>query len=147
MPQRGRKSAESLSAITRIPGQRPPPPAELTKEQAEEWRGIVSTKPVEWFSRDSQAILCELCRNIVMARRIAEQIDAFPMEMLSGEEGLNRYKTLGAMAERHGRLIATLSTKLRLTPQSRYEPSVANTAAKNSAAAGTGAARPWESAA
>jgi hypothetical protein len=144
MAQRGRKSAESLAAVTVIPGQRPQPPAELTKEQGDEWKSIVATKPADWFSRDSQAILCELCRNIVMARRIAEQVDAFPMDMLTTEEGLDRYKTLSALVERHGRIIASLSTKLRCTPQSRYEAKVAGTAAKSSAAGASGAARPWE---
>jgi hypothetical protein len=118
----------------------------LTKEQGDEWRAIGATKPVEWFSRDSQAVLCELCRHIVMARRIAEQVDAFPMDMITTEEGLERYKTLSALVERHGRMIASLSTKLRCTPQSRYEAKVAGTASK-ATASGAGAARPWESAA
>jgi hypothetical protein len=118
----------------------------LTKEQGDEWRAIVATKPVEWFSRDSQAVLCELCRHIVMARRIAEQVDAFPMDMITTEEGLERYKTLSALVERHGRMIASLSTKLRCTPQSRYEAKVAGTASK-ATASGAGASRPWESAA
>lgn len=142
MAQRGRKSAESLSAVASIPGQRPPPPAELTKEQAAEWRAIVATKPAEWFSRDTHALLVDLCRHIIMARRVAEQIDAFPLEQLSGEEGLERYKVLGGMAERHSRVIASLSTKLRITQQSRSDAGKAATAHKS--AAGGAAARPWE---
>ena len=52
MAQRGRKSAVALATVAVIPGQRPAPPAELTEEQAEEWRAIVATKPPEWFNRE-----------------------------------------------------------------------------------------------
>lgn len=141
MVQRGRKSAESLSAVANIPGQRAQPPAELTEEQAAEWRAIVATKPPEWFNRDSQALLCDMCRHTVIARRISDQVDSFPLEQLATEEGLERYEKLGKMLERHSRTVAMLAVKMRLAPQSRYEAKVAGTAAKSS---GSGAARPWE---
>ena len=142
MPQRGRKSAVALATMAAIPGQRPAPPAELTEEQAEEWRAIVATKPPEWFNRDSQALLVALCRHIVISRRIAEQIDSFPIDLLSTDEGLSRYRRLGTMAERHSGAMASISTKLRLTPQSRYTPKAAYTASSRGDA--TGSSRPWE---
>jgi hypothetical protein len=48
--QRGRKSAESLAILAAVPGQRPEPPAELTAEQAAEWRAIVGRRPVDCFT-------------------------------------------------------------------------------------------------
>jgi hypothetical protein len=142
MAQRGRKSAASLSAVTAIPGQRVLPPRELTEEQAEEWRAIVATKPAEWFNRDSQALLVDLCRHIVIARRVAEQIDSFPADHLPTEEGLTRYKKLGAMADRHSRVISVLASKMRLAPSSRYDAKTANTAASRADASGS--SRPWD---
>ena len=142
MAQRGRKSAAALSTVTNIPGQRAAPPAELTDEQAEEWRAIVATKPPEWFNRDCQALLVALCRHIVISRRVAEMVDSFPMDQLSTEEGLARYQRLGTMMERHSGAVATISTKLRLTPQSRYNPRSADTAASRADA--TGSSRPWD---
>lgn len=142
MAQRGRKSAVALSAVSTIPGQRPPPPAELTPEQAAEWRAIVSTKPADWFARDCWPILADMCRHTVIARRISEQIDGFPLDMLSGEEGLERYRKLGAMLERHSRTVGLLATRLRCTPQSRYGARAADTAARRGDA--NGANRPWD---
>jgi hypothetical protein len=142
MAQRGRKSAAALATVTVIPGQRAAPPPELTPEQAAEWKAIVATKPAEWFNRDCQALLVEYCRHVVICRTIAQQIDAFPMETLAGEEGLVRFGKLGAMAERHSRMVASLSAKMRLAPSSRYSHRAAHTAASRADASGS--SRPWD---
>lgn len=146
MAQRGRKTAESLSAVTIIPGQRPPPPPELTKEQAEAWKAIVAQKPVEWFDTAAQFLLIELCRHTAICGIVSQQLDSFPVDQISTEEGCDRYDKLGRMLDRHSKAVAMLATKLRLAPQSRYEPSVARSR-HNNATAGSGAARPWETAA
>lgn len=146
MAQRGRKSAASLSAVTIIPGQRPPPPPGLTKEQAEVWKPIVARMPADWFDTAAQILLTELCRHTAICGIISQQIDSFPVDQLTTEEGADRYDKLGRMLDRHSKTIAMLATKLRLAPQSRYDAAKANTAGKNSAA-GAGPSRPWETAA
>ena len=146
MAQRGRKSAASLSAVTIIPGQRPPPPPELTKEQAAAWKAIVARMPADWFDTTAQILLIEMCRHTAICGIISQQIDSFPVDQLTTEEGTERYDRLGRMLDRHSKCVAMLATKLRLAPQSRYEHKVAGTAAKNSAA-GAGPSRPWETAA
>src|SRR4051812_13770925 len=121
MAQRGRKSAESLSAITIIPGQRPPPPPELTKEQAAHWKAMVARMPADWFDAAAQILLTEMCRHTAICFVVAQQIDAFPLDQIATEEGTDRYDKLGRMLDRHSKCIAMLATKLRLAPQSRYE--------------------------
>lgn len=147
MVQRGRKSAESLSAVTIIPGQRPPPPPELTKEQAAAWKAVVGRMPVEWFDAPAQILLTEFCRHSAICGIISQQIDSYPVDQITTEEGCDRYDKLGRMLDRHSKAVAMLATKLRIAPQSRYEAKVAGTASKNSAAGASGAARPWETAA
>lgn len=137
-----RKSAAALATVTNIPGQRAQPPDELTEEQAAEWRAVVVSKPSEWFDRAAQPLLVDYCRHVTIARRIAEQVDSFPLDQLVDEEGLSRYGKLGTMLERHSRMIASLAGKLRLSPSSRYSHRSAHTAASRADA--TGASRPWD---
>jgi hypothetical protein len=70
MRQRGRKSAASLSVprgnvVEMVP--RPPPPSDLTDEQAEEWKAIVGRLPAEWFPRETWPVLVQFCRHTVPA--------------------------------------------------------------------------------
>src|SRR4051812_44557753 len=124
--QRGRKSAASLAVVTSLPGQRPEPPAELTAEQAEEWRAVGATRRADWFSGNNQELLVAYCRHIVLTRRVSEQIDRFDPAWMADDDGLKRFDKLGAMLERHTRTIASLATRMRLTQQSRYDAKTAN---------------------
>src|SRR5688572_6717608 len=126
--QRGRKSAASLSVISGVPGSRPEPPSELTAEQGEEWRAIVSRMPANWFTRETHPLLADLCRHIVRSRVIAVKIDEFDPEWLVTDAGAKTYDRLCAMGERETRMMASLATKLRLTQQSSYNAQSANTA-------------------
>ena len=75
MGMRGRPSMASLT----VPDssefiQRPDAPYDLTDEQAEEWRAIVSTMDPGHFMRGNYPLLAQLCRHIVNARRLARLI-------------------------------------------------------------------------
>jgi hypothetical protein len=74
----------------------------------------------------------------VQARRLAGLINSFETEWLADPEGLARYDKLLAMAARESGVIASLSTKMRLTPQSRYQPGRAATEAAKG-----GRSMPW----
>jgi hypothetical protein len=78
-------------------------------------------------SKPTQALLVQLCNHIVQARRIAELISSFEPEWMADPEGLARYDKLTAMAARESGVIASLSTKMLLTPQSRCQPGRAAT--------------------
>ena len=122
MASRGRKSAAALSVVPTLPNQRPEPPAELTKEQAEEWRAVVGRMPADWFTRETHALLAQYCRHVVRARVLAGAIDQFDSEWLKTEVGVETYDRLTRIAEREGRAVSSLATRMRITQQSRYRP-------------------------
>lgn len=135
MGTRGRLSAESLTVITPSGVEtvrRPSAPAELTDEQAEEWRAVVNRLPADWFPRETHAMLAQLCRHIVAARRVAQLRDACER---ADAFDLAEYDQLGKMAERESRVIASLSTKMRISQQTQYDKSKKR---------GTQSKRPWD---
>lgn len=137
MKQRGRKSVSDLVVVALGP-LRPDPPAELTHEQAEEWRAVVARMPSDWFSREHFPLLAAYCRHVCRARFLAATLDAFRSEWLGEEGGLQRLDKLLAMAERETRCMTALARAMRLTQRSRIGPEVAATKA-----AQRGGVRPW----
>jgi len=74
--QRGRRSAAALTVVPlgeAVPRQRAP--AELTRDEARVWDGIVSAEPADWFSGSTRPILAQYCRHIIAARRVAGMIE------------------------------------------------------------------------
>jgi hypothetical protein len=155
----GRKSTYDLLAPM-IPGQRPPPPEELEPDQQLEWEAITARLPTDWFTGENIPMLKELCRHTTYARELAGQIMKVRAE-IQAVMGQSAAETAGSMevAERkiqaglrdelcrllrsHGyqtERIGNLSTKLRLTKQSRYDASSAYRAAKD---AGSTTKKPW----
>src|SRR5206468_1460071 len=116
---------------------RPQPPAELSEEQAEQWRNVVDRMPVGWFSAENTALLCQLCRHVVAARRCAQLIAA---EEASDEFSIENYDKLLKMQERESRACASLATRMRLTQSTRMR---AERAAVEMAKHPEGL-RPWE---
>ncbi len=117
MKARGRISAASLEVSKVAPVevvQRPDAPYDLTDEQTTEWWAVVNRLPAEWFPRETHALLAQYCRHVVAARRIAQLVDAEE----KGELDLDRYDKLLKMAEREGRALSSLATRLRITQQS-----------------------------
>lgn len=99
----------------------------------------MATKPSDWFARDTHELLISYCKHTAIVRSLDRQIDGFPVGDLDDKEGLDRYKTLTDMREKHTRALTALSRSMRLTHQSQYRP---ETAARRA----TGTARkPWVS--
>jgi hypothetical protein len=132
MGVRGRKSGASLSvAVTNLPGQRPEPPKELTAEQAAEWRAVVGRMPADWFTRETHPLLVQFVRHVCRSREVEAVLAEF--DVRSDVEAFDRWTRI---AEREGRALSNLATKMRLTQHSRYHTATAaNAAAKESAAA------------
>ncbi len=139
MGARGRKSAARLGVIQGF-RQRPEPPDELTPEQAEEWRAVVSRMPVDWFGREIWPLLCAYCRHVATARHIAGLIEDAHKGDLSDRKVLMRFNRLLGMQERQSNVMAGLATRMRLTNQSRYTATSAATQAKG----GITGRKPWE---
>ena len=116
MAQRGRRSSASLTlpTVNVEVVRRPDAPYDLTDEQTDEWRAIVSRMPADWFPRETHPVLAQLCRHIVNARRVSQLIDA---ELKAEQLNLKMFDDLSRMQARESGAIASLSTKLRLTQQ------------------------------
>lgn len=142
MKQRGRKAAAALevasigrNGITTV--RRPGPPAELSDEMAEEWRRIVNGKPSDWFDAGAQPVLVQFCRHILAARRVGQLI---AQQEASEDYDVDRHLALLRAQERQTAAIKAAATSLRLTPQSRYTPGRAASAAGNEISG----AKPWK---
>jgi hypothetical protein len=146
--QRGRKSLEARAienvvamSCASSPMKRPKAPKELSSDQKVEWNAIVDRMPEDWLTPETCPILTNLCRHIVYARDFAHELEdlnesfkkiCFRLRQEHSELEPKEVRALarmqldrrGELAKMHGeqtRMIATLSTKLRLTPQSRMQ--------------------------
>lgn len=97
------------------------PPAELTPEQKEEFIRVVDSMPADWFAPGHTAALVQYCRHVIMARKVAQVIDAM---MLSEDIDPIKISELVKRQEAESRIIGKLMTMLRLTPQSIEPPKV-----------------------
>jgi hypothetical protein len=119
MLTRGRKKSIRAPIGNRVGGDgmghRPEPPPELSRDEAMIWERIVSRMPANWFGDDNRHLLHSLCCCVSQARRM----EAALRQIDPADRGftllLQAYqKQLGQMT--------SLSTRLRLTPQSRHTP-------------------------
>jgi hypothetical protein len=130
MQQRGRKSAAQLSVVAGTIDGRPEAPPNLSKSQTEIWNRVVACEAADFFRTATvQVLLAEYCRHVERAAWLEDEIAEArkPTSQLPLED----VDRLLKMAERETRAVLSIATKLRLTNQSRYQPSVAATAAKN----------------
>ena len=129
--QRGRQSAATQIGPVAASIERPAPPDDLTADQAAEWMAVVGRLKPDWFGRETHALLAQYCRHVVAARKVARMLAELP------ESCVDDYDKLLKMQEREGRAMSSLATRLRLTPQSTYDP-------KKTKGAGTGRDKPWQ---
>ena len=123
MRQRGRPSSASMVAV--MPGDRPKAPDELQPDEAAEWAKIVDRMPPDWFTVETHPVLIQLCRQICNARRIADELNRVKTGPLHEVAHFDRFREWQKMLTQTSASIAILATKLRLTPQSRYDQKVA----------------------
>jgi hypothetical protein len=87
---------------------------DLTDEEAAVWAATVSAYPADWFTGGNAPLLGQLCRHTIHARRISSLIE----RTVAGTQfEIGEYDLLLKMLERESRAMASLQTKLRLTPQ------------------------------
>lgn len=94
---------------------RPDPPATLTPEQCEVWGQVVDTHPADWFGASAYPVLEQYCRHVTAARQVAALIENLSRRKRVPIDALTE---LFKSQERESRMIASLATKLRVTPQS-----------------------------
>jgi len=122
MRQRGRKSAAQLSVITSGHQKRPEPPDSLTDKQKEEWDAVVKRMPIDWFPRETHALLAQYCRHVTRADDIAQILEMMVKDRKKNFNPVHYTKLLG-QEMRQSNAIATLATKMRLSQQSSYDKS------------------------
>ena len=120
------------------------PPKDLTPKQQAIWRELVASVDRDWFG-DTRPLLTELCAHIDYARMIAGAIEQVRAKLAELELGSKEHKALSrqlaGLLRAHGMQsssIASLSTKLRLTPQARQS------ARRASQVRDRTGPRPWE---
>lgn len=118
MGSRGRTSTAALSVISSQgieTVRRPDPPDELTDEQSDEWRAVVSRMPADWFPRETHGMLAAYCRHVVTARKVAQIVASIEK---SEKFDIDAYDQALKMQEREGRAISSLATRMRISQQS-----------------------------
>jgi hypothetical protein len=109
MRQRGRQSTASLSVVTTLPShvQRLQPPADLDDTEAALFREIVAGSPPTHFAASDAPLLATYVQAIRISRRAAEASATDASHV--------------ATWERAARVVASLATRLRLSPHSRVD--------------------------
>jgi len=119
---RGRESSASLSVIssggieTTV---RPKPPSRLNSEQAAEWLIVVNGLSADWFRSEYLSQLEAYCRHAVASRKVAQLLADVES---AATIDIEKYDRLLKMHERETRALSSLATRLRITPQSTYDP-------------------------
>lgn len=139
MQQPGRKSTASLAVVPRTAIERPLPPPGLSETEAALWSRVTATKPPEWFLADVLPVLTGYVRASVKADGLAAALSKFK-GVPSNPIKFRRYIEINKAHDQAERLVATLGTKLRITPQSRYTSQAAATAQAKTKVGD----KPWE---
>jgi hypothetical protein len=160
--QSGMYNQRRVAEAAVVPGTRPPPPPELNQAEAETWREIVERLPADWFTAENRPLLKELCRHIGHADALSLDVAAVRAELADlkklgpdelAQVGMTaaelRKAIRAATADYHALLrlhafqterIGNLSTKMRLSQQTRLAPAVSRAKA-DQAPAGP---KPWQ---
>lgn len=137
-----RKSKDAMSVAPVVDlDRRLPAPAELSAYEAQIWSAIVATKPADWFQADCAALLVALCKHTAVAATLDQKISEFNPETATSEDWTSYLKLLEARRKETGK-IESSATRLRLTPQARYDTQKA--AVANRKAGGTTDKKLWE---
>ena len=117
--KRGRKSAAELNTPRPQPLEiyaRQGLPPELASEEAEEFLRIVNSYPADWFDAANLPLLTQFARHVVQARRVAELLER---AVGQPDTQWEYYAAMLKQQRAESAALASLATKLRLTPQSR----------------------------
>jgi hypothetical protein len=134
-----RATRRPVSEVSTTKPRPPPPPGELTPEQADDWRMFVGQMPSSWFHGAAGVLLVQLVRHVGYSRLSGKWLTEFDLGMLQEGKGLARLNKLTQIHEREGRAVVALMRALRITPRSQYDQTRAHTARQN-----TPAKKPWE---
>jgi hypothetical protein len=144
-----RKSA-SHASVVQIPliRERPRPPQGLTERQRASWEQITGALPVGYFTCEMSACLVELVRAIERSDEFSKWLDQHPPDTVRTPADLKVHEQMSKGYFAASAMVLRLSTRLRLTPQSRYCANNALATAGRSSVDGTPneapRRKPWE---
>jgi hypothetical protein len=96
------------------------PPDDLTAEQRVIWTKMVGDVRPDWFTHENSPLLAQLCRHICSANKIEYDLQKLRRRRLTDSRTRFLFTELCKLMQAESRSIAALMTKLRLTPQSRF---------------------------
>jgi phage terminase small subunit len=119
------RTSEDAKSITPppealLPADCPPPP-ELEARQAVEWQAIVVRLGAAWLPREAHALLTAYCMIKVQLDDVHQALAAFGSSVPEDRAGWRHYRELTLLRLKLTAQLASLGTKLRLTPQSRAD--------------------------
>jgi len=133
MGSRGKTSAAELAVISNdgvAVIRRPDAPGRLSEDASSIWVDAVNSYAADHFTPDTIPMLEGYCNHAVNAQRLAVMIE----DRWRGESlDLDALDQLARMHERECRSLSSLATRLRMTPQSKYDPKKKNTVNANRA--------------
>jgi phage terminase small subunit len=136
--QSGRKSADSLSVVVVMPGQRPEPPPSLGDAEAAIWRQVVSCHPHDWFIASTHVLLIGYCEAWVKHREFSEELAKLS---LSNPDDRKWYAQVMRMRDAVTSELCRVGTKLRITPHAMRSEREAATGVRKTMQTGR---KPWE---
>ena len=128
----GRKSPEARVVMLGPGMARPAPPEEFDAPERAVWHKITNSCPPDWFGPEVQPLLARLCMLHVMAEELETK--------LRSENYRFQDKDDARAYIDFNKTIANIATKLRLTPQSRFNRLEAGSRMRNK----TTSYRPWD---
>src|SRR5262245_4203153 len=105
--------------------ERPDPPKQFSDDEKVVWRKIVENCPPDWFTAECIHLLAKLCSVIVMSDRLEARWRADDRTWLDKDDRVAYNAMIHSVAQ--------LTTKLRLSPQSRFNGFEARTRMTNRA--------------
>lgn len=153
MGTRGRKSrAESMIAEAAVAAPinglrtRQEPPPGLPAGQVRIWQDTVGSRPADWFGSEHRVMLEAYCFHADFALQLKRQLDVVKPEKLKTKQDKDAVAKLRRQLAAEEKMVNAYARAMRLTQQSIYHTQVAGGKVRrhNAAAAGNGAARPWE---
>jgi phage terminase small subunit len=109
-----RKSPEAIAASLYRTGVTPPePPKDLSAAAQKVWRRLAGSRPGDWFDPAGQELLKRLCRTLVTAEAVHDQLDQ--------AMGTTRAENLIKLTAQLNASVKALAVALRLTPQARID--------------------------
>lgn len=127
MKQNGPRSSAELAVVATI---KPAParltaPSHLSESARAVWQEVVSSRPADYFDAASVPLLETYAHATAEHRRLASLVAT-----LDPVEDLDTLAKLSRLVDVHALRMGAAATKLRLSNQSRYNPSTADTRAK-----------------